>query len=187
VKGNGVTPGYIYSYPVEWDGSIATKPVVSRPSELALDFSINFLGEDSRAVITDPSYGASLVDITPSLEFSVAAKVPIAGQSAICWSVYSASFDTIFILDAGVTNITLLDPWSGAIKGTIDGAADTGGNLDAKANGQYLYVLNAAAYVSVIDNTGLTRGDMPKEIQSFNLSSLGSRQGYMGLAIFPSE
>ena len=182
-----MTPGYIYSYPVEWDGSIATEPIVSRPSELALDFSINFLGEDSRAVITDPSYGASLVDITPSLEFSVTTKVPVTGQKAICWSVYSARFDTIFIFDGNTTTITLLDPWSGAIKGTIDGAADTVANLDAKANEQYLYVLNGAAYVSVIDNTGLTQGDMPKEIQNFDLSSLGSPQGHQGLAIYPSD
>src|ERR1700709_289927 len=82
VKGNGKDPGYIYAYPVRHDGSISTTPVISRPAGLLVDFSISFLGDDSRAVITDPAYGASIVHISPNFEFSVTTKVPIAGQQA---------------------------------------------------------------------------------------------------------
>ena len=185
VKGNGKDPGYIYAYPVSWDGSISSQAVVSRPADLALDFSISFLGSDSRAVITDPSYGASIVAVSHDLQFSVTDKITIAGESAICWSVYSQMYDTIFILDGGLTAITLVDASSGAIKGAIAGANETAGNLDAKALGEKLYVLNGAAFVSVVDNSPLGHGGMPTEVQNFDLSALGSRQGFQGLAVYP--
>lgn len=186
VKGNGMDAGFIYAYPVEWDGSVSTKAVLSRPAELAVDFSISFLGSDSRAIITDPSYGASLVDISPGFEFTVARKIVVAGEKAICWSVYSQQYDTVFIFDGGLTTITLINPRSGAIRGTIVGAAETAGNLDSQEHGQFLYVLNGAPYVSVLDSSVVAQGETPKEVQNFDLSALGSRQGFQGLAIYPS-
>jgi hypothetical protein len=187
VKGDGTGAGYIYAYPVSWDGSISTKPVISRPSELALEFSISFLGHDSSAVITDPSFGAAIVSVSDKLEFTVTHKTPIAGEAAICWSTYAPQFDTIFILDGGVSNITLMDPRSGAIQGVVAGAADTAANLDAQLYGDKLYVLNGAPYVSVVDAEPLKqKGGVAKEVQNFDLSSLGSRQGFQGLAIYPS-
>lgn len=186
VKGNGMDAGFIYAYRVSWGGTIATKPIVSRPSELAVDFSISFLGSDSRAIVTDPSYGASIVEVNSQYEFSVQKKIPVAGEKAICWSVFSRGYDTVFIFDGGVTGITMIDPWSGAIKGTIPGAKETMANLDAQTWKQYMYVLNGAAYVSVVDNSALERGETPSEVQNFDLSGLGSRQGFQGMAVYPS-
>ena len=90
-------------------------------------------------------------------------------------------------MDGGTTNITLVDPASGKIKGTMVQDAKSMGNLDSKMDRQFLYVLKSAPYITVTDNTGLTHGGMPKEIQSFSLSALGSRQGFQGLAIYPSS
>jgi len=185
VKGNGVTPGYIYAYPVS-HGSISWTPTISRPSELAIDFSISFLGSDHKAVITDPSYGASLVDIDDNFVFTVSKKIPIAGEAAVCWSQYSARFNTIFIMDGGVTNITLIDPETGAIKGLAVQSAAGAGSLDSKLDQTYLYVLKGAPLIGVSDVLGLNEGKLPVEIQSFDLSSLGSRQGFQGLSIYPS-
>jgi len=186
VKGNGMTPGYIYAYPVRPDGSISMTPKISRPAELLIDFSISFLGDSSRAIITDPAYGASIVHISPTFEFTVTKKIPVAGQKAMCWSAYSARYDTAFIFDGGVTNITMIDPWTGKIKGTIVDSATGGGSLDSVLDRQYLYVVKGAPMISVINNWGLDRGMTPKAIQSFDLSSLGSRQGFQGLAVYPS-
>jgi hypothetical protein len=180
-----VTPGYIYTYPVS-HGSISWTPLVSRPSELAIDFSISFLGSDHKAVITDPSYGASLVDIDDNFVFTVSKKIPIAGEAAVCWSQYSARFNTIFVFDGGVTNVTLIDPETGAIKGLAVQSAAGGGSLDSKLDQTYLYVLKGAPLITVSDVLGLNDGKLPVEIQSFDLSSLGSRQGFQGLSIYPS-
>jgi hypothetical protein len=180
-----VTPGYIYAYPVS-HGSISWTPTISRPSELAIDFSISFLGSDQKAVITDPSYGASLVDIDDNFVFTVSKKIPVAGEAAICWSQYSARFNTIFLIDGGVTNVTLIDPETGAIKGLAVQSAAGGGSLDSKLDQTYLYVLKGAPLIGVSDVSGLNEGKLPIEIQSFDLSSLGSRQGFQGLSIYPS-
>lgn len=91
-------------------------------------------------------------------------------------------------MDAGSANITLVDPSSGAIKGAAvqPNFSVAKGSLDAKTDRNYLYVLRGGPYVSVLDNTGLNHGEIPREIQSLDLSSLGSRQGFMGMAIYPS-
>lgn len=186
IKGNGKDPGFIYAYPVKHDGSISTTPIISRPAELLVDFSISFLGDDSRAIITDPAYGASIVHISEDFKFSVATKIPIAGEAAVCWSVYSQRFNTIYVFDVGVPNITLIDPWTGAIKGTIAQPASDAGSVDAAIDREYLYSLKSAPFINVIKNDGLNHGVIPKQIQSFDLSSLGSRQGFVGMAIYPS-
>jgi hypothetical protein len=38
----------------------------------------------------------------------------------------------------------------------------------------------------VLSEMGLTHGKLPTEIQSLDLSVLGSRQGFQGMAIYPS-
>jgi hypothetical protein len=186
IKGNGKDPGFIYAYPVRHDSSISTTPIISRPAGLLVDFSISFLEDDSRAIITDPTYGASIMHISENFEFSVATKIPIAGEAAVCWSVYSQRFNTIYVFDVGVSNITIIDPWTGAIKGTIAQAASDKGSVDAAIDKEYLYSLKSGPFINVIDNDGLDHGVTPKQIQSFDLSSLGSRQGFVGLAIYPS-
>jgi hypothetical protein len=185
VKGDGTDPGYIYAYPVD-DGSISTKPTVSRPSELLIDFSVSFI-DDSKAIITDPSYGASLVDVSWDFQFTVQTKIVIPGEGAICWSVYSQRFDTVYIIDAGTTNITLVDPQSGATKGTVVLDAAHMGTFDSQIDREFLYMLRGAPAVTVLSNNGLTHWVLPKEVQTLDLSALGSRQGWQGMAIYPSS
>lgn len=109
----------------------------------------------------------------------------ITGEKATCWSVYSSRFNTVFIIDAGSPTVTLVDPFSGDIRGTIPLSGPSGG-LDTAADREYLYVLRGGAFVSVIDNRGLNNGKTPREIQTLDLSALGSRQGFMGMAVYPS-
>lgn len=185
VKGSPTTLGKMYAFPISSDGSVAMMPVVSSPAGLLLDFSVSFLSSSSKAVITDPAYGASLVSISPSFAVSVDKKITVAGQGAICWSQYSSRFNTVFLMDAAHPNITLVDPATGDIKGV---AMQTGpGCLDAILDRNYLYVLRSATMVSVLDNTGLNNGKMPMVVQDLDLSALGARRGWQGMAVYPSS
>jgi hypothetical protein len=185
VKGNGVDPGYIYAYPVYPDGSISRTPIVSRPSELLIDFSVSFI-DDFHAVITDPSYGAALVDVSWDFKFSVQNKIVIPGEGATCWSVYAPRFDTVFVIDAGTPNITLVDPASGAKKGTVVLDAANKGGFDSQIDREYLYVLRGTPAISVLHTGGLNEGVIPKEVQTFDLSAYGPRMGFQGMAVYPS-
>jgi hypothetical protein len=186
VKGNGKDPGYIYAYPVSQDGSICFTPTISRPSELLIDFSVSFI-DDSHAIITDPAYGAALVDVSWDFQFSVQTKIVIPGEAATCWSVYAPRFDTVFVIDAGSPNITLVDPWSGAKKGTAAMDAANMGGFDSQIDREYLYVLRGTPAISVMYTDGLNHGVVAKEVQTFDLSAFGPRMGFQGMAIYPSR
>lgn len=179
-------PGYIYAYPVNNDGSISTTPVVSRPSELLIDFSVSFI-DDSHAVITDPAYGAALVDVSWDFKFSVQTKIVIPGEGAICWSVYAQRFDTVFVIDAGTPNITLVDPQSGAKKGVVTMDAANKGGFDSQIDREYLYVLRGTPAISVLYTDSLNQGVIPKVVQTFDLSAYGPRMDFQGMAIYPSS
>ncbi|KUJ20110.1 uncharacterized protein LY89DRAFT_682894 [Mollisia scopiformis] len=188
IKGMPPTPGFIVAWPVLSSGVISSTPMISSPSELVVDFSIDFLGSDSSAVITDASYGASIVSISPTFSVSVAVKTVIPNQGASCWSAYSSRFNTIFVMDGGNPNITLLDPATGAIKGVEVQDAAGKGSFDAKVDRNFLYVLRGGASVSVLDLTGLVgKGTSGMQVQSLDLSALGSRALWTGMAIYPSS
>jgi hypothetical protein len=116
---------------------------------------------------------------------TVAKKVAVPGQAATCWTAYSQRFDAAFLLDAGNPNITTLDPATGDVKYTITGAAGSKGSLDSVVSGEYLYVLQNAPGISVFSLDGsVGNGKVPKLVQSMNMSSFGSRQGWQGLAVY---
>lgn len=186
VKGNGMGPGYIYAYPILFGGFISPAPIVSRPSALLLDFSVSFI-DDHHAVITDPTYGAALVDVSWDLQFTVQTKIVVQGEGGICWSVYAPRFDTVFVIDAGTPNITLVDPASGAKKGGVVMDAANMGGFDSQVDRQYLYVLRGTPTVSVLDIGRLNCGPTMKEVQNFDLSALGPRMDFQGMAIYPSS
>lgn len=147
---------------------------------------MSFLGSDSQAVVADPAYGASLVAISPSYEVTVDKAVVVANQGAICWSTYSSRFNTVFLMDAGKPNITLVDPGTGAIKGVTQLNVDGKGSLDAAVDRSFLYVLRGSSTVTVLGLKGLNNGKVASDIQNLDLSALGSRQGWTGMGIYPS-
>ncbi|KAH8679116.1 hypothetical protein BGZ60DRAFT_482828 [Tricladium varicosporioides] len=183
IKGSPTSPGSIYVYPVLPSCLVSTTPTISKPLTLLLDFSLSFLGSDSKAIITDPVYGAALVTISSTFSVSVTKKIVVPDQKATCWSLYSPRFDTVFLMDGGNTNVTIVNPSTGAIKGQAVQSAAGMGSLDAVMNGEYLYVLKTAPLISVSTDMG---GE-PREVLSFDLSALGSRQGWTGLAVYPSS
>jgi hypothetical protein len=172
IKGAPPTPGSIYVYPVV-NGYVSTTPVVSNPATLLVDFSLNFLASDSKAVIT--------------YYVTVSKKIVVTNEKAICWAVFSERFNSIALLDGGSPNVTLVDPASGAITGVVALDAAGTGALDSKLDRTFLYILRGAPEVTVLGDMGLTHGKVPTELQSLDLSALGSRQGFQGLSIYPSS
>jgi len=186
IKGAPPTPGSIYVYPVI-QGAVSTTPVVSKPATLLVDFSLNFLGSDDSAVVVDPTYGASLIDISPSYAVTVSKQIVVAGEAAICWSAFSDRFNSIALLDAGKPTVTLVSPASGDITGVVALDAANKGAFDSKNDRTFLYILRGGPAVTVLGDMGLSHGKLPTVLQTLDLSALGSRQGFQGMAIYPSS
>ncbi|KAL8822837.1 MAG: hypothetical protein Q9191_006434 [Dirinaria sp. TL-2023a] len=191
IKGDaGATPpqsGYIYAWPVDKYGAVSDKPVVNQLSVLKMDFSISFLGCDTSALITDPSFGASIVGIAyPSLQITEKHHIVVPHQGAACWSAYAPRFDSAYIIDAAHPNITAVDPVSGAIKGVIKYDASAKGGFDTAVGRTWMYTLTADSSVQVIDLEGMNSGKESVPVQKFSLAKEGPVGAWQGMAIYPS-
>ncbi|TGO45048.1 hypothetical protein BCON_0430g00050 [Botryotinia convoluta] len=177
VKGNGFIPGSFIAYPVsQSDNSISSIPIISEPPQVRLNFGISFLGSDHRLAVSDPAIGASLVSISSSSIVTADVPITVAGESAVCWTEYNRKRGELYLMDVAVSNITVVDAKTGAIKkGILQDDAGLG-SLDARLGGDFLYVLKSASEVNVIKTSG------GKTVQRFNLTNLGSRQGFVGMA-----
>lgn len=190
LKGDaGATPpksGYIYAWPVQ-NGQVATTPVVNNLNTILMDFSINFLGSDNSAMITDPSFGASLVDVAyPSLKITEVHHVVVPFQGAACWGAYAARFNSAYIIDAGNPNITYIDPSTGATKGVIKYDPSARGGFDTAIDRTYMYILTGDSSVVVISLEGSNSGKTPTQVQKYSLTSKGVAGHWQGMAIYPS-
>ncbi|KAF5870635.1 putative 3-carboxymuconate cyclase protein [Botrytis fragariae] len=177
VKGNGLAPGSFIAYPVsQTDNSISSIPIISEPPQVRLNFGISFLGSDHRLAVSDPAIGALLVSISSSSIVTADVPIAVAGESAVCWTEYNRKREELYLMDVAVSNITVVDAKTGAIKKGIQ-QDDAGlGSLDARLGGDFLYVLKSASEIAVIKTSG------GRTVQRFNLTNLGSRQGFVGLA-----
>ncbi len=178
--------GYIYAWPVH-DGQVATEPVTNSLAALRMDFSIDFLGRDTSALITDPSFGASIVEIAyPSLGITELHHIVVPNQIAACWGAYAPRFDAVYIIDAGHANITIVDPRSGAMKGVIDYEAGAKGGLDTAIDRTWMYVLTGDSSVVVLDLEGSGYGKGARQVQKYDLAAEGVKGHWQGMAVYPS-
>ncbi|RDA95286.1 hypothetical protein CP533_3450 [Ophiocordyceps camponoti-saundersi (nom. inval.)] len=158
VKGDGMGLGFLFAYRVV-DGKVDPKPVISRPPELKVDFSLTFFSDDA-AVMTDAAYGASYLTLHKNLSATVSKKIEIPGQTATCWSVFSPAFNAVYVMDVKSPNITTLDPKSGEIKFISPGEKKAMGSLDAIADRSSLYVLQGSPEIARFDLKGSENGKM---------------------------
>ncbi|KAK4230521.1 hypothetical protein QBC38DRAFT_29771 [Podospora fimiseda] len=171
------TPGSVFSIPIT--NSSFGPLQESQPESLLLEFSMTFLN-DSSAVITDPSFGAALVDTSSPENITLAKRTEIPDQKATCWSVYSDEKQEIYVADNANKDITVLDAGSGEIKRVIKGPEGAEGSLDLVLFGERLYVLQAASGISVLD----VEGGEEEVVQSLDLGEVGDRRGWMGMGVF---
>lgn len=167
---------------------MSTTPVVSQIESMHVNFGFSFMS-DSKAVITDAASGYNLVTITPDHKVVLDTAIVVPDQQAICWSGYSARFNTIFISDGGNSNITLANPVTGAVKGLLYQDASGKGSFDVAFDRNYIYVLKGSNSIIVSNLMGLnqkSKSSLPiaSQVQHFVLP--GVRSGYAGLAVYPS-
>ena len=186
IKGNPgppAVPGWIYAFDIESNGRVSSNPVISCPPKLVMDFSISFLGSDTSALITDPTFGASIVSITPSLQVTETQHVTIPSQGASCWSVYSQQYNSVYVIDAGNPNITILAPGDGGIKGVIQYEVDALGGFDPIISRQWLYLLTKDSSIVILnlDSNGTS------EVQHYTLASEGPPSQWQGMSAYPAQ
>ncbi|KAI0108804.1 hypothetical protein F4776DRAFT_675026 [Hypoxylon sp. NC0597] len=185
LKFDGVAkfPGHVFAFPVDQKtATLVPAPVQSRPAGLLAPYSITFVGnDDSRAILSDAAFGAQFIQVSyPSLEVTLTKSLTISMTSAPCWTAYAAHLDIMFVLGGFDPTPVAVDIKTQDIKYTITAPAETLGGFDSLVYGDYLYVLQGAAGISVfkIDANG------GKLVQNLNLSALGSRDGWEGLAMY---
>ena len=203
IRSNGGKPGLLYAYPVtNFTKAISTNYTLSSFPTLPFIFSLNFLdNSDTHLLVTNPlpaAAGAAFLDVAyPSLKATLVKNITIPGvQEATCWAAYAPKHDTVYTIDALKTNITVIDPETGDVKGQVDfqeaGLVTANGTLapgakDSKADGDYLYVLGDGAtptvYVFKIGGPQLL-----EQVQAFDVSKILSPIPFwFGLAIWPAS
>lgn len=191
VKGNpGVNKtGFVAVYPVSTRGDVSRHPVKSSPPGTVLPFGIASVGSGS-IVIADPAIGAALLSIDPSsFTTSTTALIPVANQTAICWSAYSPLTRMAYLADAGVNRIVAVNPQTGAITATTPLANGNRGMFDIVASGAFLYALAPTAnatHVVVMDIAAAGSTGGVKELQNFEVVGLGVGT-VMGLEVYQAK
>jgi len=172
-----IQPGGIMIWPVE-NGIEAQKPAINHINDVFLQFGSVWVSDD-RLFITDPSFGAAIVSVTGT---SVTGEkhITIANQSAICWSAYDKRTGKAYAIDAGKNVITVVDARRGQKTATIvvslPDIAQMPELFDSVVVGERMYSLAAASGIVVTDLS------VQAGVRYVDLSRLGSRQGWTGMA-----
>ena len=162
------------------------KPVIPSPPTHPMDFSIDFLGCDTNALITGPAFGASIVSIEyPSLKITEKHHIVVPSENAACWGAYAPRFDSAYIIDSGDTNISVVDPASGATKGVVQYESKAKGGFDTAIDRTWMYVLTGDSSVVVIDLAGSNHGKESVQKQHSPLAKEGVAGHWQGMAIYP--
>ena len=176
-----MTPGYFFGWPVV-DGAIAPDAVPNVIPEVVVQFSMTWLGSDTRMLVTDAAGSADIVDVAyPSLAMTLETHIDLpANEGAACWSEYAPQFDAAYVISATLTNISVIVPATGAVKSTI--VLDLGDESaeDSAIGGDYLYVLTGVPRIAVVDLA------TEVQIQDFDISELGDRKSWQGMAFYSS-
>lgn len=72
------------------------------------------------------------------------------------------------------------------IKGVLAEPAAAAGSFDSAVQREFLYTLKGSSSIVVADLKGLNNGGVGKVVQSFDLSALGARPTWIGMAVYPS-
>lgn len=190
---DGKTPGYFVAFPVA-DGQVQPVAHVSRPPNFIYQWSISFIN-DTHAAVADPAIGAALVEVTyPSLELKFLEKAPIKGSLAICWSQYSELYESLYFFDGFQTVVPVIDSRQGSLKYNLTapepGNAQTNeqkGLYDAVVAESYIYVLGGTQAVHVFSLGNNEHGEKPSLIQTQDLSAVGLRRNWQGIAAWPND
>ncbi|KAI6879897.1 hypothetical protein KC360_g7647 [Hortaea werneckii] len=178
--GQPAIPGSVVAYRAEY-GSVSEEPVRTQISDIIVDFGSVFLDE-SRLFMTDVSFGAAILDVDyETLTLHEETHIVIEGQKAICWSAFDPYLNTAYAPDAGQPVVYTVDAISGMLTGSIAADNRTQGLFDSAIGDRGLmYSLAASNGLNVLDLKA------QKNVQYFDLSSVGERMPFTGLALWPN-
>ncbi|KAK3612784.1 hypothetical protein LTR22_028464 [Elasticomyces elasticus] len=135
-----------------------------------MDFGFQFISR-STIFLSDPSYGASIVDVGRDYKGNE--------RSAVCCDL---ALDTLYAIDAGLDSMHTLDARTGVLKGSISittpGVTAGADLFDSAVRDRVMYSLTRANGIAVVDLK------QRKQLQYLDLSSLCHRQGYMGIVLW---
>ncbi|KAL2044638.1 hypothetical protein ABVK25_012272 [Lepraria finkii] len=172
--------GSLGMFSVNRRGDVSATAVVS---DRRLDYGLQhqFLGSNTVAMITDPTFGAAFVTIGSDLTVTETKHISCPWQGAACWGAYSRRYDAAYVVDAGHPNITVLDPTSGATKGVISYDAASKGGFDTVIDRQWLYALTGDSSMLVVQ----LHGNGGQQAQKLSLADYGTAGHWQGLAAWP--
>lgn len=198
VKGDPASnkTGFFSVYAVEQNAASGSKLAMhdtrSSPQGTAVLFGSDIIpGSNSRVFVTDPSFGAALLDVDEASGVAtLAARGAIAGQKATCWGTVSEATRSAFVADAGMNRLVEVSLEDASVVSMVDlsSAEDRDPGLtDLKAAGNFVYALSpgngtTAAAVTVLDVSGATAAG-PRMVQHFELTGLGVGKNAQGMAV----
>ncbi|KAL7928247.1 hypothetical protein V8C35DRAFT_333160 [Trichoderma chlorosporum] len=179
-SGASPTLGSIYAWPVVGN-TVSTIATISQPTGVILDFSLTFLGADDSILLTDAAGVGYILSVSSGLQVAVRDKVSLPSNEGLaCWGVYVPEIGSAYIITASIPDITVVDPSTGSVTGTITLPASDAGVFDSAFDRTYLYSLTNVASIAVVD----LAANPPTPIQNLDLSAIGSRKGWQGMAVY---
>ncbi|KAF2151614.1 hypothetical protein K461DRAFT_321815 [Myriangium duriaei CBS 260.36] len=173
-----VTNAHILAYPIDRSGAVAREPVVSQFSNTQVPFGFQFISQD-QIYLADPSFGVALLKVNRNFTVTPTAKNVVAGQKAICWTAADPDTKTLYGLDAGTDSLwTFSDTLASTGAVTLTEPSPGKGLFDAVVGNELLYALGGANGIVVVDTK------MRKQVDLVDLSAIGKRNGFTGLALY---
>lgn len=179
VKGDGMKVPSTYYVWSAATGSVETAAVTTQiPGEL-VTFGGPFLDE-THLLSTDATYGASIVQITPSFTVQEETHVVIANQSAICWAAYYPGSEVAYVPDSGLSLLHVFNASSGGLISTTPFDPALGGGFDSVMSPNHMYMLTGVGSVAVWDLTSIAIK------QVFNLTAVAGNATdfFQGIALY---
>ncbi|KAG8924889.1 hypothetical protein FRC00_004573 [Tulasnella sp. 408] len=168
-------PGYI----AEWDVDPATgdlsqdfvKNTISSPG--MNPFGMTQIPGRDAILNADPAVGYAIWDLTTVPATSNV--IPVPEQMAICWSAYSASTGSFFLMDPAASQVVEVAVDESLQGSTVKqyqlamGSGPLDGAVGSVAGKDYLYVLSAA--MTAIDVFALPSKGSAEPVQTFNVTT----------------
>jgi len=185
VKGNPAvnTIGFFSSFPVK-GGKVSMHGTQSSPAGTAVLFGVTNIPGSSDILVTDASFGAAILSVSPSGTGTTANILKIANQAAICWTTYSSVIGTGFVTDVGVDRLVEVIPSTGTLGWVFDSHNGNPGMVDLAPSGKFVYALspgNQTVETAVVV-FGVVTGGKITELQNFKVEGVG--RSSQGMVIF---
>ncbi|KAG8954275.1 hypothetical protein FRC04_000500 [Tulasnella sp. 424] len=187
-------PGYIAEWAVDpTTGQLSQDFVKNTISSPGMNpFGMTPIPGRDAILSADPAVGYAIWDLTTVSATSNV--ISVSGQMAICWSTYSASTQSFFLMDPGASEVVEVAV-DGSLQSTTvkqyqlaTGSGPLDGAVGSVAGKDYLYVLSAA--MTSIDVFALPSKGGAEPVQTFNLTTAVndmtpvSSKNLQGMAIY---